>query len=161
MRPAIQASFPAPGGAWMAYSINDKCNGCSACKLLCPVDAISGERKEAHHINPLRCVNCGVCGRVCAQGAVLDDQGQPAVRIPANNGRYLSLMPTSVQLVPCVLISAASKPWPFPHLLIKETCGYMLSFPTPRIAWAAAYVPKYARWELSPWRCSYHEGTLC
>jgi len=70
------------GGEWMAYSINDKCNGCSACKLLCPVDAIIGERKEAHHINQWRCVNCGVCGRICVQGAVLDDQGQPATRIP-------------------------------------------------------------------------------
>jgi electron transport complex protein RnfB len=67
----------------MAYSIiNDRCNGCSACKLLCPVNAISGERKELHHINDLRCINCGVCGRVCAQEAILDEKGEPGIRIP-------------------------------------------------------------------------------
>ena len=67
----------------MAYSIiNDRCNGCSACKLLCPVNAISGERKEPHHINDLRCINCGVCGRVCAQEAILDEKGELGIRIP-------------------------------------------------------------------------------
>lgn len=79
---AYTVSIPISGGKWMAYSINDNCKGCGACKILCPVNAISGERKEAHQINERRCVNCGVCGRVCTQEAVLDEKGQPAVRIP-------------------------------------------------------------------------------
>ncbi|MDI9480350.1 MAG: 4Fe-4S binding protein [Syntrophomonadaceae bacterium] len=66
----------------MAYSISDRCNGCGACKLLCPVSAIDGERKELHQINDLRCINCGVCGRICAQEAVFDEKGQLCSRIP-------------------------------------------------------------------------------
>ena len=28
------------------------------------------------------CVRCGLCGRLCAQGAIVDPQGAPAVRVP-------------------------------------------------------------------------------
>ena len=60
----------------MSYSINELCNGCGACAKMCPVKAISGEKKEMHLINTSLCIECGSCGRICAASAVLDDTGK-------------------------------------------------------------------------------------
>lgn len=43
----------------------DKCVGCLLCKKNCPVNAISGERKEVHVIDQSLCIKCGVCLDVC------------------------------------------------------------------------------------------------
>ena len=43
----------------------DKCVGCLLCKKNCPVNAISGERKEVHIIDQSLCIKCGVCLDVC------------------------------------------------------------------------------------------------
>lgn len=59
----------------MAYLINDNCKGCGLCEGLCPVYAISGEKKQKHIINEKRCVECGVCGRACAFEAVENSKG--------------------------------------------------------------------------------------
>ena len=60
----------------MPYHINQACTGCTACAINCPVFAISGNRNELHSINEKRCVECGVCGRVCQKGAVMDNNGK-------------------------------------------------------------------------------------
>ena len=65
-----------------SYKIGDKCIGCTACALRCPVFAITGERGKLHEINPLRCVECGVCGRVCPSDAISDSSGKAAVSVP-------------------------------------------------------------------------------
>lgn len=65
----------------MAYLINDNCKGCGLCEGLCPVYAISGNKKEKHIINAKRCVECGVCGNVCAFEAVEKPTGELAMRI--------------------------------------------------------------------------------
>jgi electron transport complex protein RnfB len=57
-------------GEEMYHSINDNCIGCSACKNVCPTDAILGEKKELHIIIGKLCINCSSCGRVCPKGAV-------------------------------------------------------------------------------------------
>ena len=60
----------------MSYSISDLCNGCGVCMKLCPVTAISGEKKELHLIQASSCIECGACGRLCPASAVLDDRGR-------------------------------------------------------------------------------------
>lgn len=47
------------------YIEPDKCVGCLLCLKNCPVDAISGERKEVHIIDQDLCIKCGVCMDVC------------------------------------------------------------------------------------------------
>ena len=61
-----------------AYKITEDCVGCTLCAKNCPVNAISGEAKGKHEIDPDKCVRCGVCGRLCAKGAILTDTGAPA-----------------------------------------------------------------------------------
>jgi len=52
--------------ALLQYQIDpDKCIGCQRCKKECPVEAISGEKKEAHEINQDLCIKCGACYEVC------------------------------------------------------------------------------------------------
>ena len=55
----------------MEYVINpDNCVGCTACARVCPVNAITGERKEVHLINPAICIKCGACMEKCKFDAI-------------------------------------------------------------------------------------------
>jgi NADP-reducing hydrogenase subunit HndC len=54
-----------------SFIINkDKCIGCSLCLKECPVQAISGERKQPHQIDPAKCTVCGACKTVCPVEAI-------------------------------------------------------------------------------------------
>ena len=66
----------------MAHLITEDCTGCSACQRQCPVEAIQGEFKKRYIIDPLLCVDCGVCGWICPDDAVLDAAGELVPRLP-------------------------------------------------------------------------------
>jgi NADH-quinone oxidoreductase subunit F len=55
MTPAIEASL---------------CKGCTLCARKCPVDAIIGERKNAHSIDASKCIRCGACVDACKFNAI-------------------------------------------------------------------------------------------
>lgn len=84
-----------------AYSITSDCKGCTLCARNCPVHAISGARKEQHVIDENACVRCGLCGRLCASGAVRDELGNPVARVP-------------------------KKEWPHPVVDVQECAGCSL-----------------------------------
>src|SRR3954467_1960285 len=65
----------------MAFFINDKCVGCSACETVCPVTAISGVKKEFYFIDPKVCIDCGACGRACPYDAIFDSFGSTAAKV--------------------------------------------------------------------------------
>jgi Pyruvate/2-oxoacid:ferredoxin oxidoreductase delta subunit len=58
----------------------EKCPGCGLCLPVCPTDAIAGEKKKAHSIDPLRCSKCGACYDVCNLGAIVSEPVPEPVR---------------------------------------------------------------------------------
>jgi len=57
----------------VSYEITDKCKGCTACKKVCPVSAISGSAGKKHVIDKAVCARCGSCYDVCKFGAIKKD----------------------------------------------------------------------------------------
>ncbi len=50
----------------VTYRIDSQqCNGCQLCKNVCPTNAISGVRAEAHTIDLDRCIKCRACYEIC------------------------------------------------------------------------------------------------
>ena len=63
------------------YTIIDNCTGCTACEKRCPTSAIHGVKKEMFYIDPELCIDCGACGVVCPDDAILDQYGRMCEQI--------------------------------------------------------------------------------
>lgn len=51
--------------------IEAACVGCMVCARNCPTEAISGQRRQWHTIDPDKCIRCGICMQVCNFNAVV------------------------------------------------------------------------------------------
>jgi NADH-quinone oxidoreductase subunit F len=49
----------------------DLCNGCTLCRVKCPEEAVSGEKKKPHTIDVKKCIRCGICYTLCKKDAVV------------------------------------------------------------------------------------------
>lgn len=117
----------------MAYSITDKCTGCTVCITVCPAEVITGEKKGLHSINSTYCVNCGACGRICPSGAVQDDRGNTCERIkrsewekPVIDLKACAFCASCVHECPAGCLSMdfsdIKYEWGFPYLAEPKKC---------------------------------------
>ena len=58
------------------YQVTDNCRGCIAhrCEDACKMGAITFDENQKAHIDKEKCVNCGMCAKVCPYSAIKDYQ---------------------------------------------------------------------------------------
>jgi NADH-quinone oxidoreductase subunit F len=58
-------------GLFLYQIVAETCTGCGICRKKCPVQCISGERKQPHVIDQQACTKCGTCFEKCPFGAIV------------------------------------------------------------------------------------------
>jgi len=54
------------------FSIDaEKCKACGKCVQICPVQAITGEKKVPHVLSQDKCIKCGMCREICPFDAIV------------------------------------------------------------------------------------------
>ncbi len=67
----------------MPYVIDqENCSGCHACRVSCPVEAITF-RNDKYWIDPEKCISCGTCAEVC-HNECISDPSQPAPQVTSH-----------------------------------------------------------------------------
>ncbi len=58
------------------YEVTEFCRGCIAhrCEDVCPRGAITIDAHQKSHIDKSKCINCGLCAKVCPYGAIINRQ---------------------------------------------------------------------------------------
>jgi len=102
----------------MTHTIVEACTGCTACVKICPVTAISGERKVQHVINAAICIDCGACGKVCPSAAIHNQSGELCQSVK----KSLWLKPVVLQSK-CVACGACIEVCPASVLEFNEQAG--------------------------------------
>jgi ferredoxin len=73
------------------YIEPDKCQACLICARRCPVDAITGAKREVHVIDQDKCIKCGTCIEVCPTkfSAISKIVGRPVPPPPPEGERAI------------------------------------------------------------------------
>jgi electron transport complex protein RnfB len=100
----------------LAFFIVETCVGCTACTNRCPTDAITGQRKLLHVIDPDLCIDCGACGVVCPADAIFDQHGEVTVLLKKQQ-RPLAF----VDELACTGCDKCAEHCPFDCLALEET----------------------------------------
>jgi NADH-quinone oxidoreductase subunit F len=54
------------------YEVDEQaCTGCQLCATKCSQEAITGKKKEVHHLDQEKCIKCGICYDACKFDAVV------------------------------------------------------------------------------------------
>lgn len=79
--------------------INGKCYGCSACKNICPKDAIAMQMDACGFLVPVidkkKCIDCGLCDEVCPIDHLIKKDNVPQVYAAINKNESVLLKSSS------------------------------------------------------------------
>lgn len=80
----------------MPYTFNDNCIDCEKCAERCASGAVIVRQCGGHvrcEVDQDLCVSCGHCGFICEKAAVVNEKGEPARYVPADEWKSPAIDP--------------------------------------------------------------------